>query len=313
MTALPSANEANRILPRDAPNAISLYTTLILPAERLAVERLEAAGDKATTDLKALVVYARVVGYLLLFPPSDIARDALLGEVASCNDSSKPDPFEALYGLGKSYVSHIISLFKSARGKTPTPESHPSRPSFDRLQADHLQELQPSPRDHSSAKKSALVRDNFRCMVSGKVDDNSERAGLTQRLPNEMITVTQCCHIFPDALEAVSPARHGDKEQAVSSVWTFLDRFGFQDVCKELMGATAGFNPHHLENILTLEINAHVLFDRLDLWFEAVEGQPNMYHVGITSKRTHADFGWPQMVHFISHHQGLPLPNPSLS
>ncbi|KAL7280247.1 hypothetical protein ACG7TL_006667 [Trametes sanguinea] len=217
MPPLPSAREASEILPPDAETALSLYSTLILPAERLAVERLEASGDKPNAPLSAPVVYARVVGYMLLYPLSDIARSTVTRDVASCNNLDKSNPIQALYELGETYTKHIITLCK--------------------------------------------------------VDDLSESAGLTQRLPNEMITITQCCHIFPDALGDISRTRAGSKEHAVASVWTFLDRFGYQDVCEELMGATAGANLHRLENILTLESNAHVLFDRLDLWFEAVEGQ----------------------------------------
>ncbi|KAJ2970469.1 hypothetical protein NUW54_g12722 [Trametes sanguinea] len=85
-----------------------------------------------------------------------------------------------------------------------------------------------------------------------------------------------------------------------------LDRFGYRDVCEELRGATAGTNLHRLENVLTLEQLAHTLFDRLDLWFEEVEGkvlvhfltagrrslisdvhlQPHVYRVGLVPSRT---------------------------
>ncbi|OSD07639.1 hypothetical protein PYCCODRAFT_1422286 [Trametes coccinea BRFM310] len=281
MPPLPSADEATRILSRDdSQTTLNLYKTLVLPAERRAVERFTAVCDQSNAPLKApIVVYARLVGYLMLYPPSDIARTTLTREVASCNDPDKSDPIQALYELGETYTNHIITLFKSARGTTPSPASHSSGYACDLLGANCPQTLQLAPRDHASAKQSALARDNFRCMVSGKVDDISERAGFTQRLPNEMFTITQCCHIFPDGLGDILQSRAGCAEYANSSLWTFLDRLGYRDVCEELMRPTVGTNLHRLENILTLESYAHLLFGRLDLWFEAMEGQPNLYRL----------------------------------
>ncbi|KAI9058870.1 hypothetical protein FKP32DRAFT_1597177 [Trametes sanguinea] len=309
MSALPSVSEAAEILPRDASTALNLYELLILPAEKAALDRL-GCDNANTRTVAPSVVYARVVGYLLLYPPSDVARSAVTEDIASCRSPDQQDAFNALYELGAMYTKQFIVLFRSARGKTPTPSDHPSRASFDRLQTDNPQAPQPSPRDHSSAKKSALVRDNYRCMLSHKVDELSERAGLTRRLPNEQFAATQCCHIIPDALGNVSCERTGNNEHAPASVWTILGRFGYRDVCEELGGATAGTNLHRLENVLTLEQLAHTLFDRLDLWFEEMEGEPHVYRVGLVPSRTPADFGYPDRVRFESHRPGLALPSP---
>ena len=42
-------------------------------------------------------------------------------------------------------------------------------------------------------------------------------------------------------------------------------RFGFADLQSEISGNCV----HRLENVLTLEMNAHYLFDNLKMWFEA--------------------------------------------
>ncbi|KAJ3010631.1 hypothetical protein NUW54_g2421 [Trametes sanguinea] len=87
MSVLPSVSEAAEILPRDASTALSLYELLILPAEKAALDRLGCDNVNTTPS----VVYARVVGYLLLYPPSDVARSAVTTDVASCRTHNQQD------------------------------------------------------------------------------------------------------------------------------------------------------------------------------------------------------------------------------
>lgn len=44
-----------------------------------------------------------------------------------------------------------------------------------------------------------------------------------------------------------------------------MERMGAIDVVKELNGNGV----HRLENVMTLDAGIHMLFDRLNLWFEA--------------------------------------------
>ncbi|KAI0658312.1 hypothetical protein C8Q70DRAFT_917783 [Cubamyces menziesii] len=256
------------------------------------------------------LVQSRVVGYLMLYPPSSESLRTVTMEVDSCNGLGHSDPLQAIYNLGAMYLSHLIILFKGARGRTPAPSDHSSRPSFDRLREDCLNNPQPSPRDHSSAKASALVRDNFRCMITGKVDWGAVRRGLTDRQPREVPAFTRCCHIFPESLGNISRGSTGSKEHETATVWTTLHRFGYKDICEELGAATTATNLHRLENILTLDPFVHQLFDMLHLWFEAVEGQPNVYNVALAPDSTHEELFLPKTVRFASHRPGLPLPNP---
>ncbi|KAL1937295.1 hypothetical protein VTO73DRAFT_13859 [Trametes versicolor] len=148
MTALPSAADAAPLLLGGSPipQALSIYEHVILPAESAALLKAEEAP----------IVYARVLGYLFLYPPSDEARRCLTLELASCN--STDDPSKAVFQLGAvTWIGLIVPPL-------------------------------------------ALVRDDFRCMVTGKVDFKAYMKGLALPVSGEHVTMTRCCHIFPDSL-----------------------------------------------------------------------------------------------------------------
>ena len=88
MTALPPIPEARRLIPPLDNSVMSLYASLVLPAEQAASK---AANAK---DL----MYSRVVGYLL-YPPNPTALAALKHDVASCNTTDQ-GPLKAIYDLG---------------------------------------------------------------------------------------------------------------------------------------------------------------------------------------------------------------------
>lgn len=163
MTALPLAADAAPLLLGGSPmpQALSVYEHVILPAESAALLKTDEAP----------IVYARVLGYLLLYPPSDEARRCLTHELESCN--SADDPSEAVFELGAVYVAYFIGIcellsyyrrlenilsyftsVKHTRGKSPAASFHPSRPSFDRVLDECIKDLQPAPRNHSNAKAS---------------------------------------------------------------------------------------------------------------------------------------------------------------
>ena len=50
-------------------------------------------------------------------------------------------------------------------------------------------------------------------------------------------------------------------------MWSIIEGFGNIDVLAELDGA----NMHRLSNGLTLDVNIHLVFDDLELWFEEVQ------------------------------------------
>ena len=102
MTALPPITESRRLIPSLDSSVMSFYASLVLPAEEAASK---AANPK---DL----MYSRVVGYLLLYPPNPTALAALKHDVASCNTADQ-DPLKAVYDFGEFYVKNFLLICKS--------------------------------------------------------------------------------------------------------------------------------------------------------------------------------------------------------
>ena len=118
MTALPTVEQVRtrRLLPIDDATAFSLYTSYVLPAQNAA----NGPGNEME------LMYSRVIGYLVLYAPSDTARGELKMAMASCNNNSSP--FGFLYRLGEYYLKNLIvickshSVFSSSRRlRFPTP------------------------------------------------------------------------------------------------------------------------------------------------------------------------------------------------
>ncbi|KAJ8474634.1 hypothetical protein ONZ51_g7079 [Trametes cubensis] len=158
----------------------------------------------------------------------------------------------------------------------------------------------------------ALIRDNHRCMVTGRLDSDSFTTGLTTDNPGEVISVTNCCHIFPDSLGNIVADASGPTEHESATVRTILARFGYEDICEELGLASTNANLHRLENVMTLDIMLRNVFDRLNMWFEAIDGQENTYKVVLAggAARLATKGVIPEQVTFTSHKAGLQLPSP---
>lgn len=131
-------------------------------------------------------------------------------------------------------------------------------------------------------------------MVTGLPDYQALSLNLTPALPNNDFAMTQCSHIFPEVLGNIviggsaANVSHASvfvsvwelltqqeplQEKEAATSWNTLKRFGCADVSAELGSATQGANLHRLENILTLDVRIHLLFDAMNLWFEAVKDQ----------------------------------------
>ncbi|KAI1788363.1 hypothetical protein LXA43DRAFT_1025506 [Ganoderma leucocontextum] len=307
MTALPCKADAEKLLPKDNPDALRLYDAVLLPAEK-------AAGEATDNDATLRVMFSRIVGYLLLYPPSEQARAVLQSEVECCQ--GERDQNQAVYGLGEKYVMHfILPFFTITEETTPQPlrvEDH-SRPSHESIRASASQGRLNSPRNLSDAKDFALVRDNFRCMVSHASDYFALQSGIlhwdSQGSP---WTVAHCCHIFPEALEDVRDDKNGTiniVKNHSTALWTILGRFGYERIHNELSGTKI----HRLENVMTLATSIHALFRAMFLWFEKEEdGQADCYHVGVGSPLIYEEFELPvpEKVQFVAN-ANLPLPNPT--
>jgi hypothetical protein len=125
---------------------------------------------ESVVQLKSTIsplVSVRILGWLLIYTPTDTGRTNIGREITSCESLQK------VIDLGVHYHNHFIRccerlihrffdsthqfcylLVKSAKGPTPTPTEHPSRPSFDVEKTNVQQKLQRSPESHQAAKST---------------------------------------------------------------------------------------------------------------------------------------------------------------
>ncbi|KAI1791662.1 hypothetical protein LXA43DRAFT_919976 [Ganoderma leucocontextum] len=256
-------------------------------------------------------MFARVVGYLLLYPPSDQARAVVQREIERCKDQR--DPNQAVYNLGEMYVmDFILPFYSHPEDKTPPPSRPCSRASYERIKENAYQGRANRPRNTSEAQPLALVRDDNRCMLTRIWDYHSWRARLSDRKPTDkVVVVTECCHIFPEMLGNTRPVGKDGatrEDYMAARLWLILERFGYGHIHDELRGDKV----HRLENVLTLDCTLHSAFGNMTMWFEEVEGQADCYHVAVSDPKWYDDigrFGLPHEIQFVAH-ANLPLPNP---
>ncbi|KAK0437794.1 hypothetical protein EV421DRAFT_995183 [Armillaria borealis] len=178
----------------------------------------------------------------------------------SINGRSSDDQ---LLALGKYYIQRLLRI-KAAKGPTPPPSEHPSRPDLDDVQELRKYITRQASLNHSTAKQAALVRDGFHCMIKTHLYDAQyfERnwSTIIAQDPGWDVGTLRCTHIFPEGLNLHLEVPH----EWVASVWSAIGMFSIH--MKELNGAGI----HRLENILTLSPSLHDFFDQLALWLEAV-------------------------------------------
>jgi len=125
-------------------------------------------------------------------------------------------------------------------------------------------------------------------------------------LHEDAVTVyTQAAHIFPASTNkhiATGEERHPKTDYAATA-WAVVDRFGGVKVTEELNGA----NIHRLGNVMTMQVDVHMKFDSLGIWFEET-GTPNKYN--ICARRQANLAGLPPTVTFTTTDPRLPLPDP---
>ncbi|KAF9053840.1 hypothetical protein BDZ89DRAFT_939122, partial [Hymenopellis radicata] len=104
----------------------------------------------------------------------------------------------------------------------------------------------------------ALIRDGFRCVVSGVYDEAAlTELGLTaeQALAHGGTVYTHCAYIVPEfTYFAVVKER-----DYAASVLAVLQCFGCD---------IENINVHSLFNVMTMDVNRQDWFDRLEMWFE---------------------------------------------
>lgn len=124
-------------------------------------------------------------------------------------------------------------------------------------------------------REQGLLRDSFRCMITGKVNHKQWKKG------GPDWTTTNCAHIFSKSTTVGLDENEEEKVEYASffhvlfmlmcsqahhapSAWHLLDRFGYQNIIQDL----AGKNIHSLTNVLTLDHTIHTAFGNLKVWLK---------------------------------------------
>jgi len=238
-----------------SPHVVSAYNICL---------KLERSFQEATDgrqDVKKNIVYIRILGYLIHHVPTDRGLRTVVHEIVSCADDS------ALLEVGKMYYNHYIRAFRANKGRTPIPTNHASRLSFDTI-ADMINDtLVEAPQSHAYAKKNALIRDGYRCVVTGKYDAGSyyEIRELEDKVRADSslrVGATECAHIFAESTNSSIELGSAKREYA-ATMWAVMNRFGHEELPDELNGSKV----HRLENVITMVSEFHTFFDQLKIWF----------------------------------------------
>ncbi|KAF9062653.1 hypothetical protein BDP27DRAFT_1233257 [Rhodocollybia butyracea] len=216
---------------------------------------------------EASVIRARVLGFLLILSPNDTVRAEVVSTVVSCSNDS------ALYDLGEVYMDFFIRPFKKYKGsRTPTLQSHPSRPSFDLRKQEIKSMIHQAPDNHEKAKDLALYRDGYRCVATKTFERSYALKAYFEDYPDTgelqrfRSAVTNCAHIIPAS--TYFKLSNETKVHYASSVLAVLARFGYN------VNNLDGPKIHSLFNVMTLKLTVHDSFDQLMLWFEATHLDP---------------------------------------
>ncbi|KXN83933.1 hypothetical protein AN958_00797 [Leucoagaricus sp. SymC.cos] len=264
-------------LPREVPQRLQ-HLAHVVSAYDICLkleESLQLAIDN-DDDVGNNPIYVRILGYLIHYVPTDLGLRKIVEEISSCVDDS------AILAVGQLYYDHYIRAFRANRAHIPTPSNHASCPSFDRIQDMIDATLQEAPQSHAQAKKYALMRDGYRCVMTGKYDTRSvkmikELKEMVNLDPSAMREFTQCAHIFSESTNSsIEPG----------SVKVF----------------------HRLENVMTLVPGFHMDFDRLDIWFVAAV-QMNRYKLEASDPSFLRSY--PEFITFTTPDpEKLPVPSP---
>ncbi|KAJ7094063.1 hypothetical protein B0H15DRAFT_799075 [Mycena belliarum] len=287
MSKLPSTQdvEESRLLDHEG---LSIWPS-VLNAEEAS---LREAPTKPIAKYNDKLVGARLLGFLLLdlwhqkaCSFGSIPYHTVVKQTTSClsigglvvdSDEEKAAQNVNIQMLGLHYRNHLFRVFRSNGGPLPESSNHPSRPSLDVMRDRIIKEMK-TPTTVANARKTTLLRDGYRCMLSRAYDHES--ANLypeleeCERATNAGFTAVQCAHIFSETAQ--------DSEKKVSKLpyagtaMAILEVFGLAEKKESLVGK----NVHLPFNTLSMEGNLHQLFDRLVFWLEEVIGQPHTYDI----------------------------------
>lgn len=283
------------------------YSTLLKIQEAISASDIGTTNASRESHDEQKLIHVRILGYLIRAGPSLTASEFVAKEV---NDSPEGDEDE-IDKAGERYLFHYLRIFKKFGGRTPA-ASLSACGAFETKKAmimEMLRQADKPPQDHKEAKRLALVRDNFQCIVSGKYDyqsvmQNNDLKAAASSFSSPGIGSTQCAHIIPSSTTK-NILDSKDKHEHAASFWTILGCFGYKGFPEKLTGKKI----HSLDNVMTLGLDIHNWFDQLAMWFEAVEGSPNTYTIKAIEPLVLA-YCKDTKITLTSERSDLPLPNP---
>ncbi|KEP48975.1 HNH endonuclease [Rhizoctonia solani 123E] len=239
----------------------------------------------------------RILGWMLIHAPHEAGR----AYVARCINQCQDDP--QIIEEARYHLQYFVKYFKTIANKpTPTPSNDTMGARRDII----LASIDQAPTSHSQAKDRALVRDNYRCQLTGHYDDDaySHIPAVRQEsdaAPAGGIGPTECHHILPQYV-GHHIADNELRRINAATIWSIVTAYG-GIVPAQVNGAGI----HNLRNIMTLRSDIHKAFDHLSIWLEPIEGLVNAYNVGRIAPRLCPDV--PQVV-TLTTSTPLPLPDP---
>ncbi|KDQ51060.1 hypothetical protein JAAARDRAFT_541724 [Jaapia argillacea MUCL 33604] len=250
-------------------------------AEKAAYDRclhLESLPGGIEAGGRSPQLYGRVLGYMMLHAPTPEGRHNVGVEIQTRISAS--DTPDSLSSLAQFYMDHFIRVFKAAKDRTPAVSStHSSRPAFDLTAQEKHTLLRDAPRDHRAAKKLCLVRDNYRCVITGRYDvttiASKKKEDRTFVAPG-IVGFTTLVYITAESANS-DIKEGGSRCNYPASAWSVLERFGKIDVKDDQLN---GEGVYRLPNVMTMCFDPRAYFDRLELWLQEVG--TNRYRVYAT-------------------------------
>ncbi|KAG6812968.1 hypothetical protein H0H92_015087 [Tricholoma furcatifolium] len=256
----------------------------ILEAEKHALEQPSSRSSVYQNPLVGI----RVLGFLFMDLYGKSADPLGIGpyhrlrkEILSCQfkpekpteSRSSEEMSIALQDLGLHYRNHLMRVFRTNTGwrSASSSDSDVSRPSFDAVKGRVLDELGAVSQTKSSPRAAALLRDGYKCTLSGLYDRQStydfpELQGIFKAQGQTKKICAEVAHILSES------AQDGDQSYA-ATVFAILKLFGLEQQAKALY--RAGVNGLH--NVITMDFDFYQAFHTLSLWLEPVPDKEDTY------------------------------------
>ncbi|RPD58292.1 hypothetical protein L226DRAFT_614476 [Lentinus tigrinus ALCF2SS1-7] len=267
-------------------------------------------SETAAKDRKSDLIRSRLVGYFILYAPTLQALEATVNELRSLqHDASKPFN-SACYQLGDELLEKFVRPFRDRRCSECVCHYE------DTTNLSVAKAVERAPQHAVIARLTALLRDCFRCEVTGAFDRDSVlgnprvRTYYDNECPNELLWSTNAHHIIPD-FDCLHPGLQGRIDETTEyseAQWKFWERFGHPELRAELAGKI-----HRLENIITLRSDICEMADDLRLCLKPVHGKNRTYDIVIFGPNPEfymRVYDCPaQKIHVINTSADIPIPN----